>query len=88
MDPASDSEILDIEPGEPAKRLINLQSRVWYCDCEWECALFDDERKLADFVVEQDIKSKMPMTLEINYLVVLFHVHISNTEKLESPTHK
>ncbi len=79
MDPASDPEVLDIEPDEPAKRLIKPQSRVWCFDREWECAMFDDARKLADFVVKQDIKSKMPATLKINYLVVLFRVHISNT---------
>ena len=77
-EPASESDMLDMESNEPSKRLRTL-GKAWSFDREWECALFDDARKMADFVVETDIKSKMPANLEIKYLVVLFNVHISNT---------
>ena len=40
--------------------------------------LFHDARKMADFVVETDIKSKIPASLEITYLVVMLNVHISS----------
>ena len=79
MEQASESEMLDIEPCEPAKRFRTPQGKAWSFDREWECAaLFDDARTAADFVVEHDIKNRMPATLGITYLVVLVHVHISS----------
>ena len=33
---------------------------------------------MADFVVETDITSKIPASLEITYLVVMLNVHISS----------
>ena len=40
--------------------------------------LFHDARKMADFVVETDITSKIPVSLEITYLVVMLNVYISS----------
>ena len=76
-DPTSESEMLDMEPNEPAKR-FKIKGKAWTFYREWECALFDDARKMADFVVETDIKSKIPASLEISYLVVMFNGHISS----------
>ena len=66
-----------MEPNEPAKR-FKIKGKAWTFYREWECALFDDARKMADFVVETDIKSKIPASLEITYLVVMLNVHISS----------
>ena len=76
-DPTSGSELLDMEPNEPAKR-FKIIGKAWTFYREWECALFDDARKMADFVVETDIKSKIPASLDISYLVVMLNVHISS----------
>ena len=67
MEQASESEMLDIEPCEPAKRYRTPQGKAWSFDREWKCAaLFDDARTAADFVVEHDIKNRMPATLGIS----------------------
>ena len=73
MEQASEFEILDMESNVS----IQTRGKAWPFDREWECALFDDARTAADFVVEHDIKNRMPATLGITYLVVLVHVHIS-----------
>ena len=75
-DPTSESEMLDMEPNEPAKRFKIIGNWTFYR--EWECALFDDARKMADFVVETDITSKITANLEIMNLVVMLNVHISS----------
>ena len=74
---ASESEVLDLGPEKLAKRII-VRGYSWTFYREWECALFDDARKMADFVVETDITSKVPASLEITYLVVMLNVHISS----------
>ena len=78
MESASGSNVLDMESDEPAKRFRTPQGKTWSFDREWEYALFDDAHTAADFVVEYDIKNRMPATLGITYLVVLVHVHISS----------
>ncbi len=77
MEQASKSEMLDMEPSEPSKRLRTL-GKAWSFDREWECALFDDARTAADFFVEHDIKIRMPATLRMTYLVVLVHGYVSS----------
>ena len=74
MEQASEFEILDME----SNLSVQTRGKAWSFDREWECALFDDARTAADFVVEHDIKNRMPATLGITYLVVLVHVHISS----------
>jgi len=81
MEPASEPEMLDFGHEIPAKR-CHIRGHAWSFDREWECALFDDAQKMADFVIETDIKSKMPANLEITYLVVMLNVHISSTTKV------
>ena len=78
MEPASNLEMLDTEPGEPAKRSRTL-GKAWSFERECECELFHDARQMADFILDVDIKKPMPATLGITYLVVLFYVDISNT---------
>ena len=55
MESASDSEVLDMESDEPAKRFRTPQGKAWSFDREWECALFDVARTTADSVVDHDI---------------------------------
>jgi hypothetical protein len=74
MEQASEFEVLDMESNVS----VQTRGKAWSFDREWECALFDDARTAADFVVEHDIKNRMPATLGITYLVVLVHVHISS----------
>jgi hypothetical protein len=74
---ASESEVLDLGPEKLAKRNI-VRGCSWTLYREWDCELFDDARKMADFVVETDITSKMPANLEITNLVVMLNVHISS----------
>jgi hypothetical protein len=73
VEPTEESEMLDLEPEEQAKRIINsLRGKAWSFERECECELFHDARQMADFILDVDIKKPMPATLGITYLVVLF----------------
>ena len=78
-DSFSESDMLDVEPDEPAKRL-KVRGYAWSFERECECEqLFHDARQMADFILDVDIKKPMPASLGITYLVVMFLVDISIT---------
>jgi len=78
-DSTSESDMLDVEPDEPAKRL-KVRGYAWSFERECDCdQLFHDARQMADFILDVDIKKPMPASLGITYLVVMFWVDISIT---------
>jgi hypothetical protein len=80
-DSTSESDMLDMESDEPAKRL-KVRVYAWSFERECECELFHHARQMEDFILDVeivDIKKPMPASLGITYLVVMFLVDISNT---------
>ncbi len=67
MEQASESEILDMD----SNKSVQKRGKSWSFDREWECAQFDDARTAADFIVDHNIKIRMPATLGLTYVVVL-----------------
>ena len=85
---------LDFEPesevvqGGSAKRLkaTQIQATAWTFHREWEFRIPGDEdvRKIAEFILEEDVRKSMPATLGVTYLVVLLNVFISTGTGLAS----
>ena len=78
VEPTAESEMLDLDTEEQAKRIMN-RGKAWSFERECECELFHDARQIADFILDMDIKKPMPASLGITYLVVMFLVDVSIT---------
>jgi hypothetical protein len=78
LDFVPESEVVQ---GGSAKRLnaTQIQATAWTFHREWEFRIPGDEyvRKIAEFILEEDVRMSMPATLGVTYLVVLLNVFIS-----------
>jgi hypothetical protein len=85
LDFVPESEVVQ---GGSAKRLkaTQIQATAWTFHREWEFRIpgEEDVRKIAEFILEEDVRKSMPTALGVTYLVVLLNVFISTGTGLAS----
>ena len=76
-DSESESEVVQ---GGSAKsfKAAWIQATAWTFQREWEFIIpgEEDVRKIAEFILEEDVRKRMPSTLDVKYLVVLLNVFV------------
>ena len=76
----------EIVPATKKSRVAQIQAKAWTFHREWEFRIpgEEDVRKIAEFILEEDVRKSMPTALGVTYLVVLLNVFISTGTGLAS----
>jgi len=84
-DSEPESEVIQ---GGSAKsfKAARIQAAAWNFQREWEFIIpgEEDVRKIAEFILEEDVRKRMPSTLDVKYLVVLLNVFVSTVTGIAS----
>jgi len=78
----------EVVHGGSAKSIkaAQVQATAWTFDREWNFIIAgqEDVHSIAEFILENDVRKRMPPTLCVTYLVVLLHVFVSTATGMAS----